>query len=143
MGRYYEKDYKKQMDTSTLILWVCLGIFIGIIIMKLVFLSQKKSIQKDAVKWSRNSIIGELYEKILPALPNFPYAPKDMVFVGKWCDYIIFDWLSEWYLREIVFLELKSGNATLNTNEKMIRDIVDRKKVRYSEYRIGSTKNKE
>ena len=131
------------MDTTSLIFGCVIGFMIWFFVVNILFLSQKKTIQKDAVKWSRNSIIGELYEKILPALPNFPYAPKDMVFVGKWCDYIIFDWLSEWSLREIVFLELKSGNATLNANEKMIRETVERKKIRYSEYRIGSTKNKE
>lgn len=131
------------MDPINLILGGLLGFVIGILVMRIVSLYEHKGVRRQATQGSRSAIFGEVYEKILPALPNFPYAPKDMVFIWKWCDYIIFDGLSEGHLREIVFLELKSGNATLNANEKMIRDIVDRKKIRYSEYRIASTKNKE
>ncbi len=131
------------MDTRDFIIGICIGIFFGILIMSILLERKKKYIQKDAIRGSKNSIMGELYEKILPALPNFPYAPKDMVFIWKGCDYIIFDWLSSGHLREIVFLELKSGNATLNTNEKMIRDTLERKRVRYSEYRIGSVRDKD
>lgn len=129
------------MDIASLILGLIFGFMIGFLIMKLLSFKQHKNIRKEAVKWSRNAITWEIYEKILPALPNFPYAPKDMVFIGKWCDYIVFDWLSEWNLSEIIFLELKSGKARLNANEKAIKNIISQKKVRYSEVRIGSTKN--
>lgn len=128
------------MEIQYIIIWGVIGLIIGFLIAKIVSMSQRKSLQKDAIRGSRNSLTGEIYEKVLPALPGFPYAPKDMVFIGKGCDYIIFDWLASGHLREIVFLELKSGNATLNANEKMIRDTLDRKKVRYSEYRIGSVR---
>lgn len=131
------------MDIASLILGLIFGFMIGFLIMKLLSFKQHKNIRKEAVKWSRNAITWEIYEKILPALPNFPYAPKDMVFIGKWCDYIVFDWLSEWNLSEIIFLELKSGKARLNANEKAIKNIISQKKVRYSEVRIGSTKNDE
>jgi predicted Holliday junction resolvase-like endonuclease len=129
------------MDITALILGAIIGLIIGILFMRMQYISGKQHLRKTAVQGSKNQILGEVYEKVLPALPNFPYAPKDMVFIGKGCDYIIFDGLTEWHLREILFLELKSGKAVLNTNERMIRDAVDRKKVRYTEYRIGSTKN--
>ena len=95
------------------------------------------------MRGSRNAITGEIYEKILPSMPNFPYAPKDMVFVGKWTDYIIFDGLSEGDLREIIFLEIKSGKSRLNANEKMIKKILDEKIVRFAEMRVGAPKNDE
>lgn len=131
------------MDIITLIFGWLLWFIIGIFIMKIASLHEHRSVRNKAVQGSRNSIFGEVYEKILPALPNFPYAPKDMVFIGKGCDYIIFDGLSEGSLREIVFLELKSGNAVLNKNEKAIQYMVDHRRVRFSEYRIDSVKNKE
>lgn len=131
------------MDITTLVLWVILGLVVWVLVMKIVFASEKKMYRDNVLKGSRNSILGEVYEKVLPALPNFPYAPKDMVFIGKGCDYIIFDGLSEWHLREIVFLELKSGRATLTTNERAIQDAVGRNRVRFSEYRIDSTRSKE
>lgn len=37
----------------------------------------------DAIKRSQSVILGSVYEKVLPFLPDFPYAPKDMVFIGK------------------------------------------------------------
>lgn len=104
-------------------------------------LKEHATIKKTAVRGSRNSIMGEVYEKILPALPSFPYSPKDMVFVGKGCDYIIFDGLSHWHLEEIVFLELKSGKSQLNANEKAIKSAIEQKKIRFCEYRIESKKN--
>lgn len=128
------------MDITTLIVWALLGLILGMALMRILSLFENKSIRRDAVKWSKNQIMWELYEKILPALPDFPFAPKDMVFTGKACDYIIFDGLSEWRLREIIFLELKSGNAKLSRNEEMIKYIVDHKRVRFAEYRIGSEK---
>lgn len=112
-------------------------------ISKIYLSGEIKVAQKKAVMGSRNAITGEIYEKILPALPNFPYKPKDMVFVGKWTDYIIFDWLSEWNLQEIIFLELKSGNARLNQNERSIKNILAQKKVRFAEMRIWAVKNEE
>ncbi len=59
-----------------------------------------------------------------------------MVFVGKWFDYLILDWLNEWDLREIIFMEIKYGSSTLNKNEKMIRHVVGSKKVKYVEFKI-------
>lgn len=93
-----------------------------------------------SVNTSRSVLLGEVYEKVLPALPDFPYAPKDMTFLGKGVDYLIFDGLTEGNLREIVFLELKSGKSQLNKNERMIQECLRDRRVRFAEYRIGSMK---
>lgn len=63
--------------------------------MKIRALTQERIIRQQAIRGSKNAILGEVYEKILPSLPNFPYNPKDMVFIGKGCDYVIFDGLSQ------------------------------------------------
>ncbi len=141
--RESRKLKKEKMDTFTLITGLILGLVIGMAIMRIISLFEHKNIRKSALRGNRNQILGELYEKVLPVLPDFPYAPKDMVFIGKGCDYIIFDGLTDGHLREIIFLELKSGNATLSYNEKAIKGVLDRKKVRFSEYRIDSLRNKE
>jgi predicted Holliday junction resolvase-like endonuclease len=131
------------MDSITLIFGVLMGFLSGVFIMRIVSFHERKDVRNKAVQSSRGAIFGEVYEKILPALPNFPYAPKDMVFIGKGCDYVIFDGLAEGHLREIVFLELKSGKSTMNANERAIQNIVEKKRVRFSEYRIDSVRNKE
>lgn len=128
------------MDISTLIIGLTFGLIMGVAIMRILFSLEHKEIRKSAITGSKNQIMGELYEKILPALPNFPFRPKDMVFLGKGCDYIIFDGLSEGRLKEIIFLELKSGNARLTKNEEAIRYCVSHKQVRFAEYHIASNK---
>ena len=109
------------MDIVTLIIGIIFGFVIGFLWVQIQRMGIEKKIRQDAVRGSRNAITGEIYEKILPSMPNFPYTPKDMVFVGKWTDYIIFDGLSDGDLREIIFLEIKSGKSRLNANEKMIK----------------------
>ena len=131
------------MDIVTLIIGIIFGFVIGFLWVQIQRMGIEKKIRQDAVRGSRNAITGEIYEKILPSIPNFPYAPKDMVFVGKWTDYIIFDGLSEGDLREIIFLEIKSGKSRLNANEKMIKKILDEKIVRFAEMRVGAPKNDE
>ena len=66
-------------------------------------------------------ILGEVSEKMLPIFPDFPYQSKDLVFVG----------LSEGMLRDIIFLEVKTGKSQLNKNEKMIQHFLSTQKVRY------------
>jgi len=90
-----------------------------------------KQQRSDAVMRSRNVIIGHVHEKIAPLLPKFPYSYKDLVFLWKWVDYLVLDGLSKGNLREIVFLEIKSGSSQLNKNEQMVRDCIHQKRVSY------------
>ncbi len=92
--------------------------------------------RKDAIKRSGAVILGTVYEKVLPFLPDFPYSPKDMVFIGKGFDYLVLDGLSEGNLRKIVFLEVKSGTSRLNANERMISTVVNEGTVEWKEYRF-------
>ncbi|MDD2565644.1 MAG: Holliday junction resolvase-like protein [Candidatus Gracilibacteria bacterium] len=112
------------------------GILIGYLFGKFVGYLEIKQNRTDAIKRSRNAILGEIYEKIMPFLNEFQYSPKDMVFVGKGFDYLILDGLNEGDLREIIFMEIKYGSSTLNKNEKMIRQTVGSKKVKYIEFKI-------
>lgn len=126
------------MEIFYIFLGIFLGFFVAFMILKTRFLESEKRIRENAIRGSKSAITGEIYEKILPSLPNFPYAPRDMVFVGKGVDYIIFDGLSDGELREVIFLELKSGKSRLNANEKNIKKTIDAKKVRFAEMRIGA-----
>jgi predicted Holliday junction resolvase-like endonuclease len=53
-------------------------------------------------------LLGDVNEKVAPALPGFPYHFKDMVFIGKGIDYLVLDGLAEGRLRQIILLEIKS-----------------------------------
>ncbi len=94
------------------------------------------AIKKKSVAQSRSSILGEVSEKIMPLLPEFPYHTKDLVFLGKGVDYVVFDGLSRGNLKEIIFLEIKSGASQLNKNEQLIKDYLCSYPVRYEVMRL-------
>lgn len=126
------------LNVIFLIAWILFWMIIWVIIWKIIKYKTIKDERKKSVKKSKSVIMWELYEKILPFLPDFKFKPRDMVFVWKWVDYIIFDWLDEWNLKQIIFLELKSWNSNLNKNERMIRNIIKENKINYIEYKINN-----
>ena len=113
-----------------------IGIGIGMLAGRILRWKEVKTIRSDAIKRSQAVILGSVYEKVLPFLPDFPYSPKDMVFIGKGFDYLVLNGLTNGALEEIVFLEIKSGKSSLNTNEKMIRTTVRDKRVKFEEFRF-------
>ena len=115
------KQYRYDMTLSTTILW-CIAILWAFLLWYL--FAKTNFLTKSVVRWYT-------IEKTAPLLPWFQYKMRDMTFVGKGIDYIIFDGLSSGNLKEIVFLEIKSGSSTQNNNEKMIEDIIKKGKVRY------------
>ena len=115
---------------------VLIATFIGFLFGRIVRSRDISAHRKDAVKRSGAVILGGVYEKVLPFLPDFPYSPKDMVFIGKGFDYLVLDGLSEGSLRKIVFLEVKSGTSRLNPNEKMVCEVVSTRAVEWKEYRF-------
>lgn len=116
-------------------IWVWIGIIIwciiGYLIAKIYFLVKIKGHRQNAVQRSRSVVLWNVHEKIAPMLPNFPYQYKDLVFLGKGIDYLVFDWLSEGNLKEIIFLEIKSGVSQLNKNETMIKNCIQDKRFSY------------
>jgi len=122
---------QKTSDIFLLVALILVALAIGYLWGRMVRHRSVMRERNDAVGRSRSVILGELYETIAPLLPGFRYAPRDMVFIGKGVDYLIFDGLAEGQLREIVFLELKTGKSKQNANEKMIERVIREGKVRY------------
>lgn len=121
---------------TILLIAVAIAVFlIGFAIGRLVRYVEVRKQRQDAVKRSQSVILGSVYEKILPFLPGFPYSPKDMVFIGKGVDYLVLDGLAEGRVRDVVFLEVKTGSSRLNANEKEVREAVSKGRVRFEEYR--------
>ena len=109
---------------------------LGLLFARLKSWGENKSIRQDALKRSRSVILGEVHEKMAPFLPNFPYQAKDCVFIGKGVDFVVFSGLSKKSLDEIVFVEIKTAKSSLNGNERAIRDVVKKGRVRYEEIRF-------
>ncbi len=126
------------METNLpfIIVWIVIGITIGYLFAKIYFQTKVRWQRKNAVERSKNVLMWQVNEKIAPILPHFPYNYKDLVFIGKWIDYIVFDWLSTGNLKEIVFLEIKSWVSNLNRNERMVKNCISWGKISYDIMRI-------
>ena len=119
------------MELFKFIWFTILAFLIGYYIWKIIKYSELRKVRKDAVKRSRYIILWESAEKLAPFTMDLPYHPKDMYFIWKWVDYLVFDWLSSWHLKQIIFLEIKTWKAIQNNNEKQIEKIIKMKKIKY------------
>jgi predicted Holliday junction resolvase-like endonuclease len=59
-----------------------------------------------------------------------------MVFIWKWIDYLVFDWLASGHLKKIILLEIKSWQSLLNRNESMIKNAVWSGLISYEVFRV-------
>jgi predicted Holliday junction resolvase-like endonuclease len=92
--------------------------------------------RKDAVMKSRAVLSGQFSEQLSPYLPDFPFKPTEIRFLGKPVDFIAFKGLDERNVEEVVFVEVKSGKSQMNKTEKSLKDAIDKRKVRFEEYRV-------
>jgi len=94
-----------------------------------------RAIRLDAVQRSLAVTTGKVYEQLVPYLPDFPFNPKDVRFLGSPVDFVVFDGLSDGHITRIVFVEVKTGAADLSTRERRIRDAVQDSRVEWYELR--------
>ncbi len=99
--------------------------------------------REDAVKQSRAVLAGQFSEQIAPYLPDFPFSPTELRFIGKPVDFIVFKGMDEKRIDEVVFVEVKSGKSKLSPQEKGLKEVIDQKKVRWFEYRVPEEMTKE
>ena len=93
---------------------------------------EEKGIREDAIKRSEAVIQGKVTEHLIPFFPDFKYNPKDVRFMGTPVDLVVFDGLSEGEMRNVVFVEVKTGKtANLSNREKLVRNCVESRDVVY------------
>lgn len=92
--------------------------------------NEEKGIREDAINKSRAVIMGKVTEHIMPYFEDFKYNPKDARFIGTPVDFIVFDGMCDGKVRQIVFVEVKTGKTgQLSKTEKQVRDAVINRKV--------------
>lgn len=91
-------------------------------------------IRDDAIKRSRAVLSGQFTEQLAPYLPNFPYAPSEVRFIGKPVDFIVFKGMDEKNISEVVFVEVKTGTSKLNNQQKNLKETIKNRKVKWEEY---------
>jgi predicted Holliday junction resolvase-like endonuclease len=116
------------------------GLAIGVLAAWVYLLGWKarytRTIREDAVQRSLAITAGKVHEQLLPYLPEFPFNPKDVRFLGSPIDLVVFDGLAEGQVRRIVFVEVKTGAAELTARERDVRDAVEDGAVEWAELRV-------
>ena len=121
-----------------LLVYLVIGILIGLLIQRLRDQSLIRREREDAVRRSRAVLGGLAGEQLAPLLPGFPCGAGDVRFVGKPVDYVAFPGMAEGKeIKEVVFIEVKTGSAALSRREKEIKAAVKAGRVRWAEWRAG------
>lgn len=96
----------------------------------------ESAIRQDAIGRSKAVIVGKVTEHLIPHMPLFPYNPKDARFIGSPVDLIVFDGADEGELRDIIFLEIKTGDSGLSHRQRQIRGAIQAGRVLWRELRV-------
>jgi predicted Holliday junction resolvase-like endonuclease len=72
---------------------------------------------------------GKILEKFAPALKGFGAQVKDCRPLFDPIDYIIFHGAKDQKIKQIDFIDVKTGNARLSTKQKQIKDAVEEGKL--------------
>jgi predicted Holliday junction resolvase-like endonuclease len=84
-------------------------------------LLEEKEAKKKVLSQKKSGEVrlGHIAEKLAPFLEDFTYDPSNATFLGQPIDYIVFE------DEEIVFVEIKSGNAKLSPKQKHIKELIE------------------
>ena len=119
-------------------LWIFLigiigGIMIGVSLVhkKAVRPLRKKIREVEENKRSLSSIYGRITEQYAPFMKAYPFNPKKFRFIGEPIDGIQFE------DDNIIFIEFKTRGGKLTPRQKMIKEMVQTKKINWYEFTIG------
>ncbi|MFH0927104.1 MAG: Holliday junction resolvase-like protein [Candidatus Micrarchaeota archaeon] len=113
-----------------------IAFFAGQFLKNLEWEKKVDDIRADAIKKSRAVLGGQFSEQLAPYLPDFPYSPTEVRFIGKPIDFIVFKGMDQKEISEVIFVEVKSGKSALTRHERILRDAIIGKKMSWAEYRI-------
>jgi predicted Holliday junction resolvase-like endonuclease len=96
---------------------------------------RRKAISRTSEIGARAVNIGFILERIAPSLRDFPFDRNDCRSLLDPFDYIIFEGLSKkGSVNKILFVDIKTGGSRLNTSQREIRSLVERKRVVWDTY---------
>ncbi|MBM3714106.1 MAG: hypothetical protein FJW56_11860 [Actinobacteria bacterium] len=100
---------------------------------KKIKMSQKSEIISKSVN------IGFILERLAPSLKAFKFHKNDCRSLFDPIDYVIFEGLQEkGKVSKIIFTDIKTGNARLNSHQKQIKNLVNKKKLSFDIYKAES-----
>lgn len=125
-------------STSALVLGIAIGLLAAAVLLLLWLPGYAARVRADSVARSQAVTVGKVHEQLVPYLPDFHWNPKDVRFLGSPVDLVVFDGLSDGAVRRVVFVEVKTGAATLSPRERRVRDVVRSRAVEWAELRVAA-----
>lgn len=94
-------------------------------------LRRRRALAREAPRRSAEAVrVGQVVEKISPSLPGFPLEARDCRALFQPIDYVAFKGLSNnGTVDAVVFIDVKSGGAALQTNQRQIQAVVNQGKL--------------
>ena len=80
---------------------------------------------RERQRRSRLTLGGRFAEQMSPFFEEFRYDPTEARFLGSPIDFVVFPGLATGEPREIVFVEVKRGQAGLDRGQRRLRDLVN------------------
>jgi predicted Holliday junction resolvase-like endonuclease len=120
------------MDLLLVVLFSVLVVLVFLVffLLRRIFALESALRDLEFSKVSQSVKYGKMSENFIPFVKDFPFDPENFRFLGNPIDGIVFE------DDKIVFAEFKSGSAQLSSKQKLIKDLVERKKVEWFEFRI-------
>ncbi|MDQ3878031.1 MAG: hypothetical protein M3290_06745 [Actinomycetota bacterium] len=122
---------------TALLVTLCIGLFVALL-MCLVRLWRLEATTSEMVhdqvdlalkefkKRSARTRVGTTVEQLVPLIKELPFDPSDMrILSGGPVDYIVFDGLCDGEVRQLVFLDIKTGTGKANQAQIQVRRCVD------------------
>lgn len=95
----------------------------------------RKSISLRSEVGAKAVNIGFILERLAPSMKTFRFEHNDCRSLFDPIDYLIFEGLTlKQKVDRILFVDIKTGGARLQSTQKEIRELVGRKKVRWDLY---------
>lgn len=126
-GQQVFKESERGMSAFLFITGIVIGAFITYKLLQ-------NRLEKE--EQNRKKYSGKLTEKFIPFLDRFDYAPSDTIFLGMPIDFIVFDGLSDGYVKDIIIIEAKTNSSKLSQRQKQIMDAVKHKRIKWVEFRL-------
>jgi len=115
---------------------IVLGVIVAVLAIVLFFLAGEYFSIKSRFesllfsKQSQSVKYGQFTEQWLPFSSKFPYNSQNFRFIGKPVDGVCFE------DDKVVFVEFKTNKSQLSESQRRVRELVEKKKVEWLEFRV-------
>jgi predicted Holliday junction resolvase-like endonuclease len=92
--------------------------------------------RKDAIKRSRASLEGQIYEQLIPYFPQWKFVPSDARFIGDPVDFLVIDGMSDGAPKRIVIVEVKKGSSSTTVMQNKIKKLIKDGKVEWKVIKV-------